>query len=103
MALLNLRNVYHRQICQKIIRLKREGEKSYPNFADKGSSSSRSIALGIVERLNCPSSYEYMAGQTAGRLFEAITKDFLEKAFDLLAHLRPGKWYYSMQIGRAHV
>lgn len=97
MALLNLRNVYHRQICQKIIRLKREGEKSYPNFADKGSSSSRSIALGIVERLNCPSSYEYMAGQTAGRLFEAITKDFLEKAFDLLAHLRPGKWYYSMQ------
>jgi len=92
-----LRSAYHSQICQRIIRLKKDGEEIYPNFADKGSSSSRTIALGIVERLNCRSSYKYIAGQRVGRLFETITKDFLENAFDLLAHLRPGKWYYSMQ------
>lgn len=73
------------------------GTKATQILQIRGSSSSRAIALGILERLNCPSSYEYMAGQTAGRLFETITKDFLEKAFDLLTHLRPGKWAYSMQ------
>ncbi|RLC80441.1 MAG: restriction endonuclease, partial [Chloroflexi bacterium] len=33
-------------------------------------------------------------GQRAGALFEQITKDFLEKAFSLLNHLRPGEWEF---------
>lgn len=92
-----LRNEYHRRICQEIIRFRKSGEKTYPNFADGGSSSSRAIALGIVNRLDCIPNYEKMAGQTAGRLFEAITKGFLERSFSLLYHLRPGKWHYSTQ------
>lgn len=31
------------------------------------------------------------------RIFEVITKGFLEQAFALLRHLRPGDWYYSTQ------
>lgn len=34
--------------------------------------------------------------QTAGGLFERITKDFLEKSFTLLQHVRPGEWLYKI-------
>ncbi len=33
--------------------------------------------------------------QRVGDLFEEITKDFLESAFERLQHLRPGSWIYS--------
>ena len=97
MSIADLRKAYHSRICQEIIRLKRDGETEYPNFADKGSSSSREIALGVVQHLGCVSSYESISGQAAGSLFEAITKDFLESAFALLHHLRPGRWHYSIE------
>lgn len=97
MSIVKLRQEYHRRICQEIITLNKDGETSYPNFADKGSRASRAIAWGIVNRINCPSNGERISGQSIGRLFETITKDFLEKSFKLLCHLRPGKWYYSTQ------
>lgn len=101
MALQNLRDEYHLQICQKIIRFKKDGEESYPNFADKGSRSSKVIARGIVERLKCPINHEPLIGQTANRLFAVVTKDFLEQAMVLLTHLRPGKWHYATQTSIA--
>lgn len=97
MNIADLRKAYHSRICQEIIRLRRDGETEYPNFADKGSSSSREIALGVVQHLGYVSSYESISGQAAGSLFEAITKDFLESAFALLHHLRPGRWHYSIE------
>jgi hypothetical protein len=97
MTIADLRKAYHRRICQEIVRLKRDGETEYPNFADKGSKASRAIALKVIHSLGCKSNYERMAGQTAGDLFEVATKDFLEKAFGLLHHLRPGKWHYSIE------
>ena len=97
MNIADLRKAYHSRICQKIIRLRRDGETEYPNFADKGSSSSREIALGVVQHLGYVSSYESISGQAAGSLFEAITRDFLESAFALLHHLRPGRWHYSIE------
>lgn len=97
MSIADLRKDYHSRICREVIRLRRDGETEYPNFADKGSSSSREIALGVVRRIGCASSYEHLSGQTAGRLFEVITKDFLESGFALLHHLRPGRWHYSVQ------
>jgi hypothetical protein len=53
--------------------------------------------LGVVQHLGCVSNYEFISGQAAGRLFEAITKDFIESAFGLLHHLRPGRWHYSIE------
>jgi len=97
MGIAKLRQEYHHRVCREIIKLNKDGETSYPNFADKGSRASRAIAWGIVNRINCSSNGERISGQSTGRLFETITKDFLEKAFKLLHHLRPGKWYYSTQ------
>ncbi len=97
MNIAQLRVKYHQRVCKEIIRLQRDGEALYPNFADKGNKASRAIAHGIVARLGCSPNDEKLSGQRAGGLFETITKDFLEEAFALLRHLRPGEWYYSTQ------
>ncbi len=97
MSIAQLRREYHQRICQEIIRLHQDGETTYPNLADKGSKTSRAIAQRLVKRLGFPLGSPRVSGQSAGRLFEAATRDFLETAFDLLRHLRPGNWYYSTQ------
>ncbi|MFQ5612044.1 MAG: NgoMIV family type II restriction endonuclease [Anaerolineae bacterium] len=97
MSIAQLRKAYHQRICEEIVRLQRDGETEYPNFADKGNKASRAIAHGIINRLGCSPNYTKLSGQRAGGLFEAITKDFLEQAFVLMRHLRPGEWYYSTQ------
>lgn len=102
MNLMDLRRAYHGRICKEIIRIQKDGASEYPNFADKASKASRAIAQGIVRRLGFIPSCKGMSGQTAGGLFEAITRDFLEKAFTLLQHLRPGVWEYSTQTPISH-
>lgn len=97
MSMVELRKEYHRRICEEIVRLQKDGKTTYPNFADKGNKASRAIAQGIIDRLGYAPSYGELSGQTAGGRFEAITKDFLERAFILLQHLRPGNWHYSTQ------
>ncbi|RLC91539.1 MAG: restriction endonuclease [Chloroflexi bacterium] len=97
MSIAQLRKEYHQRVCDEITRLRRDGETAYPNFADKGNKASRAIALGIIDRLGFSPNYEKIPGQAAGQLFETVTKDFLEQAFILLRHLRPGEWYYSTQ------
>lgn len=98
MSIVELRKAYHRRICKEIVRLQKDGELHYLNFADKGSKASRLIAQGIVERLGCSPDYTGLSGQSAGGLFEEITRSFLENAFALLCHLRPGAWRYSTQM-----
>ncbi|GAB4419952.1 MAG: hypothetical protein Fur0044_16600 [Anaerolineae bacterium] len=95
MSIAELRQEYHRYICQEIIRIKRDkkSEKEYPNFADGSNRSSREISWGIARSLACSISYENIQEQTAGDRFEVATKNFLEQAFILLQHLRPGNWY----------
>ena len=88
-----LRKDYHRQIAQDVLRQSAEG---IPNNADKGSSSSVRIARGIVENIGLPLGTDRIAGQTAGRRFEAATMNFLRGAFELLSHLRPGEWEFSL-------
>ena len=95
MNILTLRQSYHQSICKEIIRIAKDGETGYPNFADKASESSRAIAWGIVNRIGCAVNYTVVKGQTAGKRFEVITKDYLEQSLGILHHLRPGEWYYS--------
>lgn len=95
MDIAELRIEYHRRVCEEIVRLRKDEIGEYPNFADKSSRTSREVAYGVTERLGCVPDYGILSGQTAGSRFEEITNAFLEKGFELLRHLRPGRWYYS--------
>ncbi len=97
MNLVSLRKQYHTQLCEKVIRLSTEGGNEYPSFADRDNVSSRTIACGIIRRMGYVANYQVISGQTAGKLFEALTKDFLAGTLALLHHLRPGRWYCSTE------
>ena len=93
-----IRNRYHRLLCKDLIRISRNKKKGdYPNFADGDSKSSREIAWGIVNRLECPLNYRQLKGQTVGNLFEKATKIFIQESLELIRHLRPGEWIYSTE------
>lgn len=90
-----LRRAYHQRICADILRITRKAQTAYPNFADGNNRSSVQLAWGVFNRLQCAPDQPEISGQTAGGRFEVATKDFLEQAFALLQHLRPGKWHYA--------
>jgi len=92
MSIAQLRRAYHRNICARILAEK----KGVPNIADTGNKASIQIARGIIRRLGYPLAPQAPPGQRAGILFEQITRDFLQQAFDLLRHLRPGDWLFSV-------
>ncbi|MBM4456751.1 MAG: restriction endonuclease [Chloroflexi bacterium] len=92
MSIAELRSLYHRKVCENILHIK----DGVPNIADSRSKASTSIALLIIERLDHMLAERAPAGQTAGDLFELCTKEFLENSFELLRHLRPGKWLFSV-------
>ena len=89
----SLRRAYHHQIARDVLR---QNASATPNNADSSSPASVRIARGIVKRIGLRIGSERLAGQTAGRRFEAATKNFLHDAFGLLAHLRPGEWVFSL-------
>lgn len=103
MSIAELRKRYHAQLCETIIRVATNKQgKAYPNLADAGNPSSIAIAWGIVNRINYASNTDVLAGQTAGASFEQITRDFLEAAFKLIEHLRPGRWHYATHKDISH-
>ena len=92
-----MRKKYHCRICSEILRIiKKSDSKDYPNNADGSNTASRAIAWELVKRIGCDPVYGSISGQTAGNLFELITKDFLAETFEMLQHIRPGKWIYSV-------
>jgi hypothetical protein len=95
MSLAELRAQYHQQVCEQIICITRDARgRCYPNFADSGNRSSMQIAAGIVARLGQASDRHGLTGQEAGGRFEDLTRDFIQAGFELLSHLRPGRWRY---------
>ncbi len=92
--ILILRQKYHQAVCQRAIFLKRGGT---PSIADVGSDLSVKLANGIFAHIDHPLSFEQIPGQTAGKHFEEITRDFLADAMRLLKHIRPGQWQFSVQ------
>ena len=89
----SLRRAYHHQIARDVLR---QNASATPNNADGGSPASVRIARGIVKRIGLKIGPERLPGQTAGRRFEAATRNFLHDAFGLLAHVRPGEWVFSL-------
>ena len=94
MSVAALRRKYHKSLCRDVIRLSGDRASGYPNFADGTRKTSRDLAWEIAERIGC-STEGYIAPQTVGTLFEQVTQAYLEEAFGLLHHLRPGDWRYS--------
>lgn len=97
MKISELRAEYHKDLCKKVFRIRKTKSDSYPNIADSGSKSSKAIAWGIVKKLGCEENFDKLDGQTAGNLFEKVTKSFIERAFTKLNHLRPGNWEYNVE------
>jgi hypothetical protein len=91
MTIKNLRRRYHKEICKRILGLK----SGVPNFADISSKTSRTLAIGLVKRLDCSLCTSPPVGQTVGTVFGELTLDFLNRTFRLLQHIRPGKWIFS--------
>ena len=98
MSIIKIRKNYHAEICKKLIKVRKNSTKGdYPNNADGDSKISVKIAWGILNKLCKIPKYGDLSGQTAGKIFEELTKDFIEKSFNLLHHLRPGKWHYFIE------
>ncbi len=89
----DLRRSYHQRICRDVLRKNAEG---VPNNADRSSPASARLGRGIVDNIGIQIEVGTLAGQTAGRLFEEATRDFLREAFGFLSHLRPGEWEFSL-------
>ncbi|NOX18176.1 MAG: restriction endonuclease [Chlorobi bacterium] len=97
MDIQKLRKEYHKNICDNLLVIRKNSSKNdYPNNADGNSKISVKIAWGILNRLSTKFIYGNISGQKAGSVFEQLTKEFLEKSFDLLQHIRPGNWSYSL-------
>lgn len=89
----NLRAEYHLAVCEKVMFVDTHG---IPNNADKHSDISSALARGIFQRLGYPLRPTRPPGQTSGNMFEQVTAAYLERAFSLLGHLRPGNWIFSV-------
>lgn len=94
-----LRRQYHKKICKDILGLRQEKKGVYSN-ADDSSPVSVELARGLAERLSVPFCSTPPTAQSAGALFSRFTKEFLDEAFGLLLHIRPGSWHFSISQAR---
>jgi hypothetical protein len=88
-----LRDKYHAAICTQLIHLKEGGK---PSMADVNSRLSVAISRNLIKRIPHAIGIKPVKGQTAGLGLEQLTKIFLDEAFRLLQHLRPGQWSFSL-------
>ncbi len=88
-----LRQSYHQQLCTHILFLKSDG---IPNFADKHSRPSVALAKNIVQQFGYPLRQNAPSGQAAGVAFEEITMTFIRASLDILQHIRPASWEFSV-------
>jgi len=89
-----LRTQYQQKVCSEAIFMKQD---VIPSIADVGSKLSVQLAQSMLQQMGFAVHWEKVNGQTAGKRFEDVTKEYLEASFELLAHLRPGQWIYSVQ------
>ncbi|MGD9627966.1 MAG: NgoMIV family type II restriction endonuclease [Pyrinomonadaceae bacterium] len=97
-VLSKIRKQYHEALLADVIRIRKNAKKhtESPNFADSSSASSSTIAWNILRQIGGSEDHSNLSDQTLGKRFEEKTRDYLEKAFGELQHLRPGKWSYTV-------
>ena len=91
--IVKLREQFQRTVCIEAIFLKR-GQT--PSIADTSSNLSCSLARSIIEAFGYPVSTGQVSGQTAGSKFETAVRNYVQSAMEILAHLRPPDWIYSV-------
>ncbi len=102
MTISDLRDEYHQAICRDILRMNKNPQKGdYPNNTDGDSRISVKIAKEIYAQLGALQ-YATISDQNADDQFAILTKDFIEKSFNRLSHLRPGNWRYYLKIKVSH-
>ncbi len=91
-----LRTEYHKRLCIDLLAYRKDknGRKT-PNIADTGSAPSMDLADRVVAHMGHRIGKASKAPQTLGTLFASYTRDFLDKSFSRLNHLRPGDWLLS--------
>lgn len=97
MKIKEIRNNYHKTISEKIIRFNNQDGNPYPNFADGSNNTSVLVSQRICDQLATRCIFEVISVQTVGNLFETISKEFIQKVFNSLGHIRPGSWQYSTE------
>ncbi|MFH1139875.1 MAG: NgoMIV family type II restriction endonuclease [Pseudomonadota bacterium] len=95
--MLDIRKAYHGKLCADV--LGSRGTDKGINIADTSNKNSRLLARVLVEKMGFPLCATPPVGQRAGTLFGKYTKDFIEKSFGRLNHLRPGNWEFSATGG----
>lgn len=83
------RKSFHAALFDAVLKTDQDG---VPSNADKSSTVSIKIALGIMERLGAESKGARLAGQMSGRKFELVCEEYIRQTFDKLRYMRPGKW-----------
>lgn len=91
------RQKFHQSLLQSILQVNAKG---VPGNADKDSTASVAIALGIVNRIGTEVAGARLAGQTSGSTFEVLCEQFLLDTFSQVGHLRPGNWDIKCVGGR---
>lgn len=80
----DFREEFHKRIVSELLFIDSAG---VVGNADKGSRISREIAKGIFENVGGNKIKQRLPGQEAGRIFEVLCSDFLEKTCSQLGHL----------------
>jgi hypothetical protein len=93
----HLRAEYHSELCRTILG-QRTATGHFSN-ADGSSKASVALAEGMAQRIGTTFCVTVPTGQAVGSSFAASTSRFLEAAFALLRHLRPGGWNFSSSQG----
>jgi hypothetical protein len=83
------RRNFHAALLESVLTV---SDTNVASNADKDSKTSKEFALSIATRIGSTVGGSRLAGQSSGRKFENICKDFIEATFLQLEHLRPGTW-----------
>ncbi|MFM2581558.1 NgoMIV family type II restriction endonuclease [Vibrio fortis] len=95
----NLRNEFHLALINSgILCLTEKKGVLVASNADSSQALSRDLATSVAHKIasnvgvQFSTSNSKQAGQTSGNVFEEVCRDFVEKSFGQLYHLRPGEW-----------
>lgn len=96
------RHKYHRELIERRVFGLRNG---VPTLADVGSTTSKQIASALADIVAKAAEVDLLlselSGQTLGKQFTDVTRDFLQECFEYMNNVRPGPWYYETEEGIA--
>ncbi len=87
-----LRSAFHKALCKDTFLL--IGDERMPTPADSSNRASVAIAQNLAKALGARSSKTRPSPQTLGSNFQKHCLAFVETAFPLFTHLRPGAWQF---------